>query len=674
MKLARSLVPFLALSLAWHTVIFAQFQQTSGPEGGVINAMVNHNGTLLTGSSGAGIFRSTDGGNTWNTSNTGLQSLDIYAFAEKDSVIFAGSAQGLYRSTDDGVSWSYDGLSFRVSSILICGNYKYAGNTGSGVYRSDLTGSNWVGKNAGLTDLSVTSLTCYDSVIYAGTSYNGEVFVSANHGSSWTLSYGPNGWPVNSLAVSQDEIFAGTTGGGVIRASAGSNFWTVSGNGIPMGECIMALKQNGGVMYAGSGITGVYRSADNGNTWTLHSAGIFKKIVLSLECLGTVPMAGTGGGGVFSFNDSGNQWIPGNSGMINTSVKILLPRGSGVYCGTNESGIFFSDDNGDTWNPRSTGLPPAAVPALLQSGQNLFCGLLNGYGIYKSADQGQTWSYSGLATDVYSLSEVPGKLLAGTRDGVCASADNGNSWGAPGSGIPSFSYVMALLPAGTGVYAGLYDNGVYFSADLGNTWTARNTGLAGIHVNALVMNASYLFAGTSTGVFRSSDEGNHWTQVDYDLPPGAVLSMAIVAGGIQAGTENGLYLSKDNGDSWSYAGYGLTDPEVTAVAVLNDVVFAGTNRNGVWKEQLSVVLGMKEKERLHGFTFYPNPAHDQVTVKTPGFAAGILSIENITGRQVITRPITGAMTQIDISTLPAGVYFVKLTVEQTVQAGKFVKH
>jgi hypothetical protein len=45
----------------------------------------------------------------------------------------------------------------------------------------------------------------------------------------------------------------------------------------------------------------------------------------------------------------------------------------------------------------------------------------------------------------------------------------------------------------------------------------------------------------------------------------------------------------------------------------------------------------------------------------------------IEGQQLVTRQITHPKTQIDISNLPSGVYFVRLTSDRTAEVVKFVK-
>ena len=71
------------------------------------------------------------------------------------------------------------------------------------------------------------------------------------------------------------------------------------------------------------------------------------------------------------------------------------------------------------------------------------------------------------------------------------------------------------------------------------------------------------------------------------------------------------------------------------------------------------------------FSISPNPSSDIINIKTS--ITGHLSILNTSGQEFITRQLTEPKTQLDISTLPSGIYFVRATGERTVQVGKFVK-
>jgi hypothetical protein len=87
----------------------------------------------------------------------------------------------------------------------------------------------------------------------------------------------------------------------------------------------------------------------------------------------------------------------------------------------------------------------------------------------------------------------------------------------------------------------------------------------------------------------------------------------------------------------------------------------------------SVFVGINEPQASK-FSVYPNPAMDKITVETPEAVKGTyLEIVNIESQQLITRQITKPKTQIDISTLLSGVYFVWVMGEKTVEVGKFIK-
>jgi hypothetical protein len=72
--------------------------------------------------------------------------------------------------------------------------------------------------------------------------------------------------------------------------------------------------------------------------------------------------------------------------------------------------------------------------------------------------------------------------------------------------------------------------------------------------------------------------------------------------------------------------------------------------------------------------FNPNPSKDKITISSSAITGNTqLSIFNVNGEKVIEMQLTYTETQIDISTLPRGVYFVKLQNEKMVEVGKMVK-
>ena len=71
---------------------------------------------------------------------------------------------------------------------------------------------------------------------------------------------------------------------------------------------------------------------------------------------------------------------------------------------------------------------------------------------------------------------------------------------------------------------------------------------------------------------------------------------------------------------------------------------------------------------------YPNPATDKVRIEiAEGQIPSQLSIMNLNGQAVLTCQMINPKTQIDISNLPVGIYFLRLTNDKMMEVGKFVK-
>jgi hypothetical protein len=79
-------------------------------------------------------------------------------------------------------------------------------------------------------------------------------------------------------------------------------------------------------------------------------------------------------------------------------------------------------------------------------------------------------------------------------------------------------------------------------------------------------------------------------------------------------------------------------------------------------------------EQVDQLIISPNPATNKITIRTPELSSQFLiSIFNLSGQEVHKQTVNDPVTVIDIAFLPAGVYFLRLTNERTVSAGKFIK-
>ena len=68
---------------------------------------------------------------------------------------------------------------------------------------------------------------------------------------------------------------------------------------------------------------------------------------------------------------------------------------------------------------------------------------------------------------------------------------------------------------------------------------------------------------------------------------------------------------------------------------------------------------------------FPNPSSDKINIEFS--AEGHLSILNLNGQEIMNKPILKKSTQIDISSLPVGIYFFRFRNENTVQVRKIIK-
>jgi hypothetical protein len=83
---------------------------------------------------------------------------------------------------------------------------------------------------------------------------------------------------------------------------------------------------------------------------------------------------------------------------------------------------------------------------------------------------------------------------------------------------------------------------------------------------------------------------------------------------------------------------------------------------------------IEEIKNGNGITIIPNPSNDKITISSSAITGDTqLSIFNVNGEKVIERQIQEPETQLEISALTRGVYFVRMQNQKMVEVGKMVK-
>ena len=87
------------------------------------------------------------------------------------------------------------------------------------------------------------------------------------------------------------------------------------------------------------------------------------------------------------------------------------------------------------------------------------------------------------------------------------------------------------------------------------------------------------------------------------------------------------------------------------------------------------LVSVNEINPILELSISPNPASTQITIEVPVMRNKntLLTIFNMNSQLLLTQRITNQKTQVDISGLPAGLYFLKVSDERTVRVGKMIK-
>lgn len=244
--------------------------------------------------------------------------------------------------------------------------------------------------------------------------------------------------------------------------------------------------------------------------------------------------------------DNGTSWQTIANVKFGDPISAMVSDNEFIYAGTSGNGVVRTSDNGVSWNGASLNLYTVNVTSLAVGDGNLFAATTGG--VYRSSDHGGEWTtiMNMFPDPENALAFANGRLYVGTTThGVYISTDDGASWIASSADIEK-RIIYSLVANGGFIFAGT-DSGVYVSSDEGTQWIARNSGLpasgnSNSVVNTFIMDGNKVFAASRQGIFLSSDSGINWIDANgTELTGYYVNALAVDAYYIYAGTETSIW-------------------------------------------------------------------------------------------------------------------------------------
>ncbi len=313
---------------------------------------------MLAASSGAGIYRSADGGATWAPSSAGLAAAWVERIdaSPASATIFVQTATGLFRRDaagtweekaepfeDDGDEVELDGLLFdRQSPETV-----WAFDTSS-AWRSNDGGKSF--RELAKKELSTRDL------------------IKGNLASAQFRSLALD--PGNSNILYAGSWSNDDPGQAVWKSVDGGKSFKAAGVGLPGGDVTLLRAAAPGVVYAVVG-KALYRTDDGGAKWVAAGGGLPSGIDLRevvIDPTQTARLFVATEKGLFLSRDGGTSFEKAGSAVAEEDVESVAVAPDGKLFAGSWRGVFTSRDGGATWTSMSESLPHRDVRALAVGG------------------------------------------------------------------------------------------------------------------------------------------------------------------------------------------------------------------------------------------------------------------------------------------------------------------
>jgi photosystem II stability/assembly factor-like uncharacterized protein len=643
---------------------------------------------------GLGVYKSIDGGLTWMpTTLVSAYSSNIayYAMAispSNSNVILVARTDGLYRTSNGGVTWS----------LVHAGAHrdiKFRPNDGSIVYAS--------------TD------------DYWGAS---EVFKSSDSGFSYSQ--------ITSFNIPQNIVRMTVTPAnqnilGIMAVSSTSKkYYNSINNGVNINfvgsivddPIIFISPTNINKVYTGS--LDLYHSTDAGQTWSQltnwYNNGIHPEVHADQHFVASNPLNNKiyfcNDGGLYSLDESTNTWTELNNGLVITQFyTIAVSQTDPVFM------IGGTQDNGgrkrtglNTWDGTNGG-----------DGMETAIDATNSQTIYTTYTFGKLYrSYDQWTNDVYfdiTPAGITGSwvtpyvldpnnqstIIAGYED-VYKSINQGTSWTKISNNLTGAVNTkldeIAVAPSNSNVIYAARENKFYATINGGSNWTTYTmpftnisfSNVTSITIDPILASTVYVTVGgynSGKKIYKSINSGASWTNISSALPNVPVSTCIIDKNSntheIYIGTDVGVFYMNNIITTWTYFGNNLPNTAVSDLEIqyATGKLRAGTYGRGIWETDLISSVSKIDKYNTlrsgNRFSNAYNPVKDVLYINANIIkdTDAQLNFYNTNGELSLSMPKHfqqgNYQVPIDVSKLPTGIYFIKVSADDGEANWKVVK-
>ncbi len=562
-------------------------------------------GDLYTASSERGVYKTSDGGKTWDKvlfANADAGAVDLVMDPENPRTLFAstwrirrtpyslesgGAGSALWKSTDAGATWvnisKNKGLpkgTWGISGVAVSPKntdrvWAIIENKDGGVFRSEDGGDTWKKINS---DRSLRQRAWYYTRIYADTEDEDMVYVlnvryhrSKDGGKTFSPYVAPHGDHHDLWIDPSDNqrMIIGDDGGAQVSFDAGENWSTY--NNQPTSQFYRVTTDNSfpyriyGAQQDNSTVRIAHRTdgySIGDKDWESTAGGESAHIAIDPKD-NDIVYGGSYDGFLTRVNHKTkevraiNVWPDNPMGHGAEGMKYRFQWNFPIFFSPHDPNKLYTASNhlhattneGQSWEIISPDLTTNDSTKLKSSGGPI------------TKDNTSVEYYCTIFAAIESPLEKD-LLWTGSDDGlVHVSKDGGKNWSnVTPPNMPKWTMINsieadpfkkgAVYIAGTRYKSGDYAPYLYKTEDYGQTWKKITTGIDNGHFTRVLRadpkRKGLLYAGTESGVYVSFDDGQQWKPMQLNLPVVPITDLAIKNDNLIAATQGRSFWMLDD--------------------------------------------------------------------------------------------------------------------------------